>query len=232
MTVEFPYQVIDLTHTLSQKAPSWSRGCGFQHEVKFDYDGCPSEVKFRVQQIKMHAGIGTHIDAPSHCVPGGKSVEDIALKQLMVPALVMDISAKMAENSQLLAQDVFDFEAAYGRVPVGCFVVVYTGWSQFWDTAEKYHNDHLFPSISKEAAELLLARGVVGLGIDTLSPDVPSSGFPVHQAVLGAGRYIVENIANAHQLPPVGAWTLIEEMLSRKERQIRESCFDAPQMCP
>ena len=44
--------------------------------------------------------------------------------------------------------------------------------------------------------------------IDTLSPDLPSSGFPVHKHVLGAGKYIVENIANASKLPPVGSITL------------------------
>lgn len=44
----------------------------------------------------------------------------------------------------------------------------------------------------------------MGLGIDTLSPDTRDSGFPVHQLVLGAGKYIIENIANAKKLPTTG----------------------------
>ncbi len=77
-----------------------------------------------------------------------------------------------------------------------------------WHTPEKYRNQLQFPSISIEAALLLLERKIVGLGIDTLSPDTPSSGYPVHQAILGAGLYLVENVANAHLLPTVGAFSL------------------------
>lgn len=49
----------------------------------------------------------------------------------------------------------------------------------------------------------------VGLGIDTLSPDTEASGYPVHQAILGAGKYLVENVANADKLPPVGGFSLV-----------------------
>ncbi|MCI5057750.1 MAG: cyclase family protein, partial [Flavobacteriales bacterium] len=87
------------------------------------------------------------------------------------------------------------------------FVIIYTGWEQYWGTPEKYRNNYVFPSISKEAASLLLDRQIVGLGIDTLSPDRPEDGFPVHHLILGADKYIIENIANASKLPSVGAHT-------------------------
>ena len=48
----------------------------------------------------------------------------------------------------------------------------------------------------------------VGLGIDTLSPDGgggASAGFPTHHAVLGADRYILENLRLAGDVPPRGA---------------------------
>lgn len=83
MNKKFPYQSIDLTHTLSEETPSWDSGCGFNHEIKFDYDECDSAVKLRVGQVKMHAGIGTHIDAPSHCIPGAATVEQLPLNTLI-----------------------------------------------------------------------------------------------------------------------------------------------------
>ena len=46
----------------------------------------------------------------------------------------------------------------------------------------------------------------IGIGIDTLSPDRPESGYPVHQIILGNGRYIIENIANARLLPTTGSY--------------------------
>lgn len=65
----FPYKIIDLTHTLDEQIPSWSGGCRFNIEVKLDYSDCRQNEEFRVQQFKMHAWIGTHMDAPAHCIP-------------------------------------------------------------------------------------------------------------------------------------------------------------------
>ena len=66
----------------------------------------------------------------------------------------------------------------------------------------------VFPSIMSIAAELLLERQIIGLGIDTLSPDRPDNGFPVHKLILGEDKFIVENVANASRMPPVGAYSL------------------------
>lgn len=53
-----------------------------------------------------------------------------------------------------------------------------------------------------------MSRGIVGLGIDTLSPDRLDDGYPVHRILLNSGRYIVENIANSEQLPPTGSFVM------------------------
>lgn len=57
-------------------------------------------------------------------------------------------------------------------------------------------------------ANILVARNVAGIGIDTLSPDVSVSGFPVHKTILGADKYIAENIANLEKMPAIGAYVL------------------------
>ncbi len=204
----FPFSLIDLTHALVPEMPSWNGSCGFSHEIKLDYKDCSTDVKFRVQQIKMHAGIGTHIDAPSHCIPGGKNVEELDLSQLCASCVVLDISHKANEHYSLSVQDIQDFEHRHGSIAPHTFVIVFTGWERFWNLPKLYHNNHKFPSVSQEAAAFLLDRHIAGLGIDTLSPDRPSDGFPVHQLILGAGKYIVENIANAQKLPPKGAYSL------------------------
>lgn len=61
------FKVEDLTQPLSASVPTWNGSCGFCLEIKKDYD-----QMFRVQQVKMHAGVGTHMDAPSHRIQGGK----------------------------------------------------------------------------------------------------------------------------------------------------------------
>lgn len=202
------FTLIDLTHTLTPAIPSWNGCCGFNHEIKLDHEQCTTGIKFRVQQIKMHAGVGTHIDAPSHCISNGKNISDLEISELCAPCIVIDISAKAHETYSLNIQDIQNFETKHGKIPPNHFVIVYTGWDRFWTIPEKYHNGHIFPSISKEATLFLLERKIVGVGIDTLSPDRPEDGFFAHQLILGAGKYIIENIANAKSLPSVGAYTI------------------------
>ena len=50
----------------------------------------------------------------------------------------------------------------------------------------------------------------MSLGIDTLSLDHrPSNDFPTHVVMLGANKYLIENMANLDALPPTGATVII-----------------------
>ena len=212
--MKLPFHVIDLTHPITSTSPTWEGVCGFQHDIGLDYGACTTPVKFRVQNITMHAGVGTHIDAPAHCISGAKTVDELRLDDLIAPCVVIDISKQAHAKYQCLSSDIHSFEKKYGKIPKGTLVIIRTGWAQFWNQPEQYRNELQFPSISLAAANLLLERHIVGLGIDTLSPDTENSGFPVHQAILGAGKYIIENVANADKLPPIGSFTLALPILT------------------
>ncbi|HEV2613141.1 MAG TPA: cyclase family protein [Gammaproteobacteria bacterium] len=196
---------IDLTHTLTPTIPQWGNGCGFQHKNISDYNDYPSNAKFRVQSIEMAAGIGTHMDAPAHCFENGKDIVSLSLEQLIVPCTVISVSEKSHENYSITPEDILEFEKKCGEINKNSVVIFYTGWDKFWHTPEKYRNNLVFPSVSAKAAELLLKRDIAGLGIDTLSADKKDSEFPVHQLILGAGKYLIENIANASLLPETGS---------------------------
>lgn len=200
------YQFIDLTHILSHEISTWTGGCGFNHEIKLDYDNCEGIAKFRVQQLKMHAGIGTHMDAPAHCIPGGSTIAEMPLEQCIAPLKVLDTTAKLREDYQVSIEDLQEFESNFGEIQSGDVVLCNTGWGQLFQDPPAYRNDMMFPSVAAEVAEYLVTKGVNGIAIDTLSPDLPDSDFPVHRSILGAGGYIIENIANAHLLPPIGGY--------------------------
>jgi kynurenine formamidase len=198
-------KLIDLTHPLSAETPHWSGNCGFQKKICSDYADWASETKFRVHQIEMYAGIGTHMDAPLHCFEHGKSIADIELEKLFVPCVVIDIPANASENYRLQPEDIINFEKTKTKIEKNTFVIVRTGWGKHWHNPSKYRNELIFPSVAATAAELLLEKDIVGIGIDTLSPDIPQHDYPVHNIMLGAGKYIIENIANAHLLPAYGS---------------------------
>ncbi len=204
----FPFTLIDLTHTLETSIPSWSGGCGFDHRTKLDYDEGQGEIKFKIQKLTMHAGIGTHLDAPAHCVPGGANVDELSLESLAASCVMINVASRVHERFSLSPQDIMDFELTHGRILPKSLVMIHTGWDRYWTTPSLYRNNHIFPSVSPEAAHFLLERQVVGLGIDTLSPDRPEDGFLVHKYFLEANKYLIENATHLGSLPPTGSFVL------------------------
>lgn len=219
MTKERPilsnFKIIDLTHELHAEIPTWDGSCGFQKSLTADYTDFLTPTQFQIQSLTMRAGIGTHMDAPCHCIRGGKGIADIALTELFLPLIVLDVSAKAHAEYLIDIHDILAFEKIHGTIPPQSLVIGYTGWSRYWNDPIHYRNADEneqvhFPSFDEKAAEILFDRGISGIGIDTLSPDLGIDGyFPVHQLFLGNGKYLIENIANAHLLPPVGAYGIV-----------------------
>lgn len=200
-------KAIDLTQQLSSTVPTWNGSCGFCLETKKDYDQV-----FCVQQMKLHAGVGTHMDAPSHRFQGAPSIADIPLEQLIAPICLIDVSDADADY-EISVKDIHDFEKKHGTIEHNSLVIGFTGWHRFWQNSDAYRNldadgQMHFPAFSAEAAELLLKRGVAGIAIDTLSPDCRDQEFPVHKLILGAGKYIIENIADCSHIPPKGSYAI------------------------
>lgn len=199
---------IDLTHLITPNIPNWDNASCFHIENALDYD-----KGLRTQKIQMIAGIGTHMDAPSHFIRGGLSIDDIPLEKLIVPTCIINVSDKAGADYLISVKDIQDYEKNHAPIPENSFVIGYTGWSRFWPDIERYRNPDdkgrmHFPSFAAEAAQLLLEKDIAGIGIDTLSPDCDLA-FPVHKLLLGKGKYIVENLANCHLMPAQGAHVLL-----------------------
>lgn len=202
-------KAIDLTHTLSSEIPSWDGSCGFELSTITDYKDCTPPNLFRVQRMKCNAGIGTHMDAPAHVIKNGRTIDELHLNELITDCVVINVSSKAFANYVIMPEIIQKFEKKYGKIKSNSFVIFYTGWDKRWANKEKYNNNHKFPSVHVSTAELLLKRNISGIGTDTLSVDTGEHGFPVHNAILGADKYLVENITNTKSLPPIGAKILV-----------------------
>ena len=148
----------------------------------------------------------------------------VHLNELRVPACVVNISHQAQVDADYLLNitDLEVWESQHGVIPADAAVLIYTGWAAHWASEIAYRNTDSetimhFPAISAEAATVLVERDIAGIGIDTLSPDTGVNGkFPVHELILGADKYIIENLTNLHQLPPTGA-TIMALPLKIKE---------------
>lgn len=163
---------------------------------------------------------GTHLDAPIHFAEGAQSADQIPLRRLVAPAVVIDVAEKAAADPdyRLTREDVEAWEASHGQVPRGAIVLLRTGWGSRWPDARGYLGDDTpgdasnlhFPSFGESSAEILVReRQVAVLGVDTASIDHgPSTDFIVHRIAGEANVPGLENVANLDQLPATGAWVV------------------------
>jgi kynurenine formamidase len=206
--------VVDLTQTLSPDSPAWPGAPHVSVTLEADY---PQGYFARIVTMPEHAG--THVDAPAHFVRGAATVDAIAPAVLRAPAVVVDVRAAATRDPDyaLGAADLTAWERAYGPIPDRALVIAWTGWSERWRDPARYRNSDdkgvmHFPGFAADAIRWLIARhpSFVGVGIDTLSIDPGASkDFAAHHALLGAGRYGVENLTNLSSLPARGATVMV-----------------------
>jgi kynurenine formamidase len=153
-----------------------------------------------VDVVALHFGshTGTHLDAPSHSITGGRTTGQISLDELVAEALVLHLGTLPPHSMYGLPEIT---EAFGGDLPqrVPPIVIMDTGWARAFGSDMALTHPALDPSAATE----LLDRGMHVLVVDTLSPDPTGrdSTFPVHQVVLGADALIVENICGLDGLP-------------------------------
>lgn len=152
-----------------------------------------------VASIACGSQSGTHIDAPAHLIPGGRTMDQVSLSELVGAALLLDAanSAPLGEHAALTPADL-GLEP-YETVPR--IVIVRTGWDRYF--GEERYLRH--PYLTREAAAELWRRGMRVLGVDAPSPDravVPdeTADLAVHEIVLRGDGLIVENLRNLASL--------------------------------
>jgi hypothetical protein len=102
-----------------------------------------------------------------------------------------------ARGKTALDEGVFMNDA----ITKGCAVVVCTGWSERF-SKESYFDFSTMPFVTPAAAQLLVAKQIRFLMLDTPTPDV--APYAEHKTLLGGGVYIVENVAQTESLLNVG----------------------------
>jgi len=194
-------QVVDLTHVFATSVPTYLLG---ENPAREDFVTVAANG-FYIQKWNFGEHAGTHMDFPAHFVEGATTVDNYDANLLISPAVVIDISAKAAEDpdAMLDVADIEGWESANGEIPAGAVVFMYSAWDEKWSDPLAFRNaddddvQH-YPGFSPEAATFLIAeRDIHGIGVDTLSLDPGnSSTFDVHVTVLSAEKYGIEGVAN------------------------------------
>jgi kynurenine formamidase len=198
----------DLTHVFTEGFPVYT-GDEPARETLFSI---PANG-FYSQKWTFGEHSGTHMDAPGHFKLGGRLSPQITPQELLVPIVVIDITAKAATNpdAMVTVDDLRSFERGHGRIPDGALVAMNSGWASKVGNTAAFKGgppgDYHFPGFGNDAAMWLAAeRDVTAIGVDTLSLDPGNSTtFAVHVNFLATDRYGLENLNNLDKVPPRGA---------------------------
>jgi arylformamidase len=143
----------------------------------------------------------THIDAPRHILPGGKTSSDVPLERTIGDAAVVDLSD--VQPNQEITAGLLD--ARGGHVRGGDIVLLKTCWDErrsidtpeFWTEA---------PYLAGDACRWLLGRGIKALAPDfpqdypirgLLAGEVaPLAEFVSHHILLRNGVILIEYVGN------------------------------------
>ncbi len=133
--------------------------------------------QYRVTEMTIGTHSGTHIDAPSHYLEGGRTVDQIPLDVLAGSARVLDCSD---------VETVIGPGSLAGRLR-GVRTLLLKTW---FSRREQF--DPRYPALSLEAADLIVEAGITCLGTDAPSIEAFSGDGSVHRRLLGGGTVVLE----------------------------------------
>ncbi len=183
-------KIVDLTHKLNSEItvyPGTEKPI-FRQSHTVEKDG------FAEQKITLYTHTGTHIDAPSHMLSDGVSLDKMPLDKFTGKAICIDCTDNSGENIDIVK--IIPYSKLINELD---FVLFRTGWSEKWKTEEYFNN---FPVLSKDACKWLCSFNLKGIGFDTISIDSIDGplGMSNHHTVLKSNMIIVENLTNLDQL--------------------------------
>jgi kynurenine formamidase len=223
-------EVVDLTAPLRDTTPVLRLPDPFANTINFQLEEISryDERGPRWYWNNIHTGehTGTHVDAPNHWVSGkdGNDVSQIPLRTLVAPAVVLDVSERVAQDPDFLLQidDVRKWEAEHGALPDGGWLLYRTGWDvRSNDQADFLNVDDSgshTPGVAADCARWLAEEApIAGFGVETVGTDAGRAleldpMFPCHELFLGAGKCGLTQLRNLDRLPATGALLVVSPL--------------------
>ncbi len=202
---------VDLSHEVSTETPHW---VGWDPLTVIEKANL-NESLFAAHVYTTVGQYGTHVDAPNHMVKGGRSLDQIAIDEMVMPMCIIDLEEACAANPDYVmkVEDILAWEKVYGRIPEGALVIFKSGWGKKnkteMDNLDEQGARH-YPGWGKESVEFLVEeRNVASIGHETSDTDAPlfaeKTNYEVEYCILAKDRIQFEFLKNVELCPAVGA---------------------------
>jgi len=182
-------KIIDLSQLIHNEMPVFP-GAGqpqIQQLTTVENEG------YRVAAATINYHVGTHMDAPAHMMPRGKSLDEFSVDCFAGKAAIADFTK--LPSGEISLEAIQKYESVLRQVE---YLLIKTGWSQYWGNERYFKN---YPALTPEAAKWLTGFSLKGIGLDAISIDsIDSTEFEIHKILLDKEILIVENLNNLEQI--------------------------------
>jgi kynurenine formamidase len=206
-------RVVFLSHVIDEGAPVFPGDAlvEIHPAATIERDG------YFMQSLVVGEQSGTHWAAPAHFNSGQAAADELAPGDFFHPAVVLDVRLEAAADPDFVlgVAGIRRWEAAFGAIPPGSAVIMWTGFEDRWDDPAAYLNRDSagvlhYPGFGSEVARWLIEHRSIGaLGIDTMGIDPGADDtFSANQVLLGGHRIHLENLTGLGEMPPAGGWII------------------------
>jgi len=176
-------EIFDITLTLNEKMPFWPGSIGYKRS---NFLSIAKGDVANVSVIEMDVHTGTHLDAPSHFIAQGATVEQLNLHTLIGDALVLD----MRGRAEISADDLADKLRNHSPCPR---VLLRTDNSALWGKGDEFFPS--FCALTTEAAHFVVDQKIALIGVDYLSVQKFSDPNNLtHEVLLKNKTIIIEGL--------------------------------------
>jgi len=214
---------VDLTHTFEPGIPHWKGAPDETVETLYSYEPGNGTLGsgFYMQEYSHVGQWGTHVDPPAHFIQGLRTLDQISVKEMILPLVVIDIHQKVNDDPDYVVSmdDIRAWEKTYGQIPQGSFVALRTDWSKRWPDQEAMENFDSngtahYPGWSQDVLTYLYEEcNITASGHETTDTEpglvVSRDQYPLETYVLSQDKYQVELLANLDQVPESGALVVV-----------------------
>lgn len=182
----------DLSHPIKTDMPIYPG----DPEVRVTPAATHSADGFHVESVTCGSHTGTHVDAPIHTEPNGRTLAEYPIDAFVREAVCLrcrDLDPREPIGPERIPETDAD-----------CLIID-TGWDDHWNTPRYLDHPYISPAAARRCGELGYA-----VGTDTLNPDpTPTdnatddepTGFAAHHALLGRDRLVFENLTRLEAVP-------------------------------
>jgi len=171
---------IDLSVPINEQTPVYPG----DPKTQIQATGSLENDGFQDHVVTLGTHVGTHMDAPAHMIPEGKTLDQYPVERFIGKGIIIKVDQKYNLD-----------QIKKAPITRGGIVLFHTGFDKKYHSVEYFEN---YPVMPEDIAHYLVEKQVSIVGFDTCGPD--NGPFPMHKILLAGDVLIIENLTGLERL--------------------------------